>query len=183
MKYCINCGSARVDHRVPDGDNRIRHVCTDCGHVHYENPKMVVGCVPVWEERVLLCRRAIEPRRGYWTVPAGFMEVGESLAEAAARETEEEACARVEVEDLFAVVDVIQARQVHVMFRARLLVPEYAPGEESLEVELFDEESVPWEELAFPSIHFSLQRFFEDRAHGRRRLHTTRAAGLKRRDG
>jgi ADP-ribose pyrophosphatase YjhB (NUDIX family) len=179
MKYCISCGSADVDLRIPEGDNRDRHVCRACGHVHYVNPKLVVGCVPVWEDSVLLCKRAIEPRLGYWTVPAGFMELGETLEQAAARETLEEACAEVEIEDLFAVVDVTHAHQVHVMFRARLTAPRYAAGDESLEACLFEEGDIPWEDLAFPSVRFSLERFFEDRASGLRRLHMTEAPRVR----
>lgn len=179
MKYCQQCGSPRVEHRVPAGDNRPRHTCLDCGYIHYVNPKMVVGCVPEWQGRILLCRRAIEPRLGYWTAPAGFMEVGETLEQAAARETLEEACARVTVEDMFAVVNVVHAEQVHIMFRASLLAEEFAAGDESLEVGLFHEHEIPWQEIAFPSVRFSLERFLEDRAEGRRRLHVIDAPRVR----
>jgi len=158
---------------VPEGDTLPRYVCTSCGAIHYENPKIVVGCVPEWEERVLLCRRAIEPRRGYWTVPAGFMENGETMAQGAARETLEEAMARVEVGELFAAVDVVHARQVHIMFRAKLASEEFGAGLESLEARLFLEEEIPWPDIAFPSVRFSLERWFEDRRTGFRGLHTT----------
>ncbi len=180
MKFCPQCGSADVEFRVPAGDNRPRHICSRCNYIHYVNPKLVVGCVPVWKQQVLLCRRAIEPRLGYWTTPAGFMEIGETLEQAAARETLEEACAEVEIEDMFAVVDVVRAEQVHVMFRAHLVSGEFAAGEESLEVALFDEADVPWPEIAFPSIRFSLQRFFADRTEGQRRLHITESARVPR---
>lgn len=171
MNFCSDCGH-KVQLTIPEGDTLPRHVCTVCGKVHYVNPLVVVGCVPEQDERILLCRRAIEPRRGYWTIPAGFMEIGESMAEGAARETMEEALARVEVDDLFAVVDVVHARQVHCMYRARLLGNDYGVGQESLEVELFRPEQIPWDEIAFQSVYFALQKFLEDRAAGLRRLHT-----------
>ena len=171
MKFCGECGH-RVALTVPAGDSLPRHVCGHCGTVHYENPKVVVGCVPEYQGRILLCRRAIEPRYGYWTVPAGFMENDETLAEAAARETREEALATVEIADLFAVVDVVHARQVHVMFRATLLGEEFGAGEESLEVDLFEPARIPWGEIAFPSVRFALERFLADREAGVRRLHT-----------
>jgi ADP-ribose pyrophosphatase YjhB (NUDIX family) len=139
--------------------------------VHYQNPLLVLGCVPVWEDRILLCRRAIEPRRGYWTVPAGFMEKGETLQHAAARECREEANATVEIGSLLAVVSVTHASQVHVMFRARLLQPEYSPGPESEAVDLYREADIPWATLAFPSGEFTLRRFFADRALGREDHH------------
>ncbi|HWM28080.1 MAG TPA: NUDIX hydrolase [Woeseiaceae bacterium] len=160
MKYCPNCGN-KVACRVPDGDSRMRCVCDDCGQVHYENPKIVVGCVPEHEGRILLCKRAIEPRRGYWTVPAGFMELGESLAEGAARETREEACAEVQMGPLFASVDVIEAGQVHFFFKARL-IGGFGAGEETLEAALFRKEDIPWREIAFLSGTFALQKFLED---------------------
>lgn len=141
--------------------------------IHYQNPLLVLGCVPQWEDRILLCRRAIEPRRGYWTVPAGFMENGETMQAAAARECYEEALAKVEIGSLLAVVNVTHAGQVHVMFRARLLAPEFAPGPESLEVGLYAEAEIPWSELAFPSGEFTLRRFFADRARGREDHHFT----------
>ena len=172
MKFCSACGGP-VEHRVPEGDSLPRHVCPACGAIHYSNPRMVVGCVPEAGSRILLCRRAIEPRYGLWTVPAGFMENDETLAEAAARETMEEALARVEVRDLFAVVDVVHARQVHVMFRATLLGEEFGAGDESLEAALFEPADIPWDEIAFPSVRFALERFLADREAGVERLHTT----------
>jgi ADP-ribose pyrophosphatase YjhB (NUDIX family) len=150
-----------------------RFVCTSCGMVHYKNPLLVLGCVPQWQDRILLCRRAIQPRLGFWTVPAGFMENGETLQAAAARECHEEALAQVEVGSLLAVVSVTHANQVHVMFRARLLAPEFAPGPESLEVGLYGEADIPWADLAFPSGEFTLRRYFADRALGREDHHFT----------
>ena len=141
--------------------------------VHYKNPLLVLGCVPEWGSKILLCRRAIEPRLGFWTVPAGFMENGETMQAAAARECSEEALARVEIGSLLAVVNVTRANQVHVMFRARMLEPTFGAGAESLEVGLYEESQVPWAELAFPSIEFTLRRFYADRAAGRADYHFT----------
>ena len=148
-----------------------RFVCTSCGTIHYKNPLLVLGCVPEWQGKILLCRRAIEPRLGFWTVPAGFMENGETLQAAAARECYEEATARVEIGSLLAAVSVTGANQVHVMFRARLLAAEFAPGLESLEVALCDEVDIPWADLAFPSGEFTLRKYFEDRAAGHENHH------------
>lgn len=170
INFCSSCG-APVSFRVPDGDSLPRHVCDRCGVIHYRNPKLVVGSLPVWEDRVLLCRRAIEPRYGKWTLPAGFMENGETTAEAAARETWEEACSRVEVDELFAVFNLPQINQVYMMFRAHLPVLEFAPGVESLECKLYYEHEIPWAELAFPTITHTLKRYFQDRAQGRFGLH------------
>jgi len=165
MNYCSACGGT-VSHRVPIDDNRERAVCDDCGRVHYRNPLIVVGCVAERDGRVLLCKRAIEPRYGYWTVPAGFMELGETVAGGAARETLEEACATVELGHLFACVDVIDAGQVHLFYTGRL-VGDYAVGEETLEVGLFAEEEIPWDEIAFQSGRFALRKYFEDRGDNR----------------
>jgi len=150
-----------------------RFVCTSCNTVHYKNPLLVLGCVPEWENKILLCKRAIEPRRGFWTVPAGFMENGETMQAAAARECHEEALATVEVGSLLAIVNVTRANQVHVMFRAKLLKPEFAPGTESLEVGLYEEAEVPWADLAFASGEYALRRYYEDRAAGREQHHFT----------
>jgi len=159
--FCSACGQPAAT-AVPEGDSRPRSVCTACGTIHYVNPKLVVGSVPEYGGRILLCRRAIEPRKGYWTVPAGFMEMGETLGEAALRETWEEALARVELGTLFSVVDVVQAGQVHVFFRARLLQPEFGAGAETLETRLFQPAEIPWDELAFPSIRIALEQYLEN---------------------
>lgn len=171
MNYCSQCG-APVSLRVPPGDNLPRHVCDRCQTIHYRNPRLVVGCVPQWQDRVLLCRRAIEPRRGFWTLPAGFMENDETTAQAAVRETWEEANARVEVLELYTLYNLPHISQVHVMYRARLLEPDFGAGEESLEVRLFDEIEVPWERLAFASVRETLRHFFADRREGRYPVHT-----------
>lgn len=165
MNFCPQCG-ARVEFRIPPGDHLARHVCDACGTIHYQNPRLVVGCVPEHAGRILLCRRAIEPRRGYWTVPAGFMENGETLQQAAARESQEEALAQVEIGSLLSVVHVLHAQQVHVFFRATLREPSFGAGPESLEVELVHPQEIPWPELAFPSTEFTLRRYLEDRAGG-----------------
>lgn len=160
MKFCSSCG-AQVARRIPDGDNRERWVCDSCGIVHYQNPKIVVGCIPERDGKILLCKRAIEPRYGFWTAPAGFMELGESIAAGAARETLEEACADVEIGRLFAAVDVVYAGQLHLFFMAKLL-GDFSSGDESLDVVLFEIEDIPWDELAFTSNRFALEKYVED---------------------
>ena len=164
MKFCNQCG-APVKLLIPAGDHLPRHVCDACGAIHYQNPRLVVGCVPDHEGHILLCRRAIEPRRGYWTVPAGFMENGETLQEAAARESREEALAEVAIGSLLSVV--------HVFFRAALQAARYAAGAESLEVALVAPADIPWADIAFPSTDFTLRRYLEDRAAGREPYHFT----------
>jgi ADP-ribose pyrophosphatase YjhB (NUDIX family) len=165
MKFCSSCGHA-VETRIPDGDSLPRHVCPSCATIHYVNPKIVVGCVPEYDGRLLLCKRAIEPRYGYWTSPAGFMENGETLQAGAARECWEEALARVEIGSLLAIANVVHAHQVHVFFRARLPQPEFGAGAESLEVALYRPEEIPWAEIAFPSTEFALRRYLADRERG-----------------
>lgn len=178
MKFCPDCG-ASVTLKVPAGDSFPRHVCDACDTIHYSNPKMVVGCIPEWESRILLCKRAIEPRRGYWTPPAGFMENGETTAEAALRETLEEANARVEIGDLYTMLSVPQVNQVHIFYRARLLDLEFAPGTESLEVALFEEADIPWKEIAFRTISATLKHYYEDRKLGRYGCHSGAILPLK----
>jgi ADP-ribose pyrophosphatase YjhB (NUDIX family) len=165
IHYCKACGSP-TEYRIPADDNRERAVCTACGTVHYENPLNVVGTVPVWGDRVLLCRRAIEPRYGMWTLPAGFMELGETAEAGALRETDEEAGARVVLEGLFTVLNVVRVGQLHLFYRARLLDTEFAPGAESLEVQLFEERDIPWDELAFRTVRETLRHYFSDRERG-----------------
>jgi ADP-ribose pyrophosphatase YjhB (NUDIX family) len=176
--HCPKCaGELRAD--IPAGDNRLRYVCGDCGFIFYENPKLVVGCVTEHEGKILLCKRAIEPRLGYWTVPAGFMELGETLGEGAARETLEEACANIELGSLLAVVDVIHAGQVHVFFRGKLVDGAFAAGDESLEAGLFAEADIPWDEIAFPSGHIALRQYLAQTAAGIEEVHTEQAQRLR----
>lgn len=171
MKYCSHCG-AEVTLKIPLDDNRQRYVCIACDLVHYQNPKIVAGCIPIWEEKVLLCKRAIEPRYGLWTLPAGFMEMGETTLEAAQRETLEEANARVDLLELYTVLNLPQASQVYMMFRSNLVDLDFAPGAESLEVELFRQEEIPWDSIAFATIRHTLDFYFNDRQNGCYPVHT-----------
>jgi len=166
VKFCSVCGSSRIERRVPEGDTLPRDVCAQCGTIHYQNPKIVVGCLPEWESRILLCRRAIEPRYGLWTLPAGFLENGETLEAGAARECQEEALADVEIGGLLLLASVPHAHQVHAFFRARLTKPEFGAGPESLEVKLVRPEEIPWDELAFQVVRRTLQAYLEDRPGG-----------------
>jgi ADP-ribose pyrophosphatase YjhB (NUDIX family) len=166
MKYCSTCGSPEIALRIPDGDNLPRYVCPACGTIHYQNPKVVVGCLPEWDGQVLLCRRAIEPRHGLWTLPAGFLENAETIQAGAVRETLEEANARVKVDHLYTVISLPHISQIYVMFRAQLTDLDFGPGPESLEVRLFHEHEIPWEQLAFRTITRTLRSYFLDRKLG-----------------
>ena len=171
IKHCRNCGSA-VQYRLPDdGDEKKRAVCPSCSTIHYENPLNVVGTVPYLDDRILLCKRNIEPRRGFWTLPAGFMELNETLAQGAARETLEESGAEFEMEGLFSVVSVVRTGQVHLFYRARLLSDRFDPGSETMEARLFTEASIPWDEIAFTTVRETLQRYCSDRQSGRFQVH------------
>jgi ADP-ribose pyrophosphatase YjhB (NUDIX family) len=170
MKYCSNCGTL-VELRIPEGDTLPRHVCSACNIIHYQNPKIVVGSIPEWEDRILLCRRAIEPRQGLWTLPGGFMENAETLVQGAERETLEEANARVEMGDLYSIYNLPHINQVHVLFRARMLDLDFKPGIESLDVKLFHEAEIPWDTLAFRVISEPLRRYFEERRKGKLGFH------------
>ena len=171
MNYCSHCGSPVV-RRVPTGDDRPRFVCERCGIIHYENPKIVVGCIPEREDKILLCRRSIEPRFGKWTLPAGDLENGETVTEGAKRETLEEACATVEILAPYALFDLTFVNQIYLIFRSRLLNTDYGPGQESTEVRLFSEEEIPWDDLAFAVIRETLERYFMDRPTGIFPVHT-----------
>lgn len=175
IKHCRECGQP-VQYRLPDdGDTKPRAVCTVCHTVHYENPLNVVGTVPVWGdsgEQVLLCLRNIEPRKGKWTLPAGFMELGETTAEGALRETIEEAGAKVEMGELFTLMSVARVGQVHMYYRARLRSPEFDPGFETIEARLFTEDQIPWEEIAFHTVRKTLELYFADRRKGHFGMHT-----------
>lgn len=163
MKFCSQCG-AEVELRIPEGDNLPRFICIQCETIHYQNPKIVAGCIAEWEDKILLCQRAIEPRVGLWTLPAGFMENRETTLEAAMRETQEEANADVEITQLYALFNIPQISQVYLIFRARLLNLEFHPGVESLDVKLFTEQNIPWDNLAFLVIRETLERYFKDKA-------------------
>ncbi len=165
MNYCSNCG-APVTRRVPEGDTHERHVCQACATVHYQNPKVIAGCVLYWDNRVLLCRRAIEPRYGYWTLPAGFMELGETIQEAAAREALEEANAVAENLTLYGIYSLRHISQVYTLFRGRLQAGRASAGDESLEIGLFRRDQIPWQTLAFPVVRETLERYFEECDHG-----------------
>ena len=171
IKHCRACGG-EVRYTVPADDNRDRAVCGVCGTIHYENPINVVGTVPAWGERVLLCRRNIEPRYGLWTLPAGFLELGESTAQGAERETVEEAGARIELQGLFTVLNVVRVGQVHLYYRARLLDTDFAPGPETIEAKLFEEAEIPWDELAFRTVRETLKHYFADRRLGQFGVHS-----------
>jgi ADP-ribose pyrophosphatase YjhB (NUDIX family) len=166
VKFCSECG-APVELSLPQDDHRERHVCTVCSTIHYQNPKIIAGAIPEWTDgRILLCRRAIEPRSGFWTLPAGFMENGETTSQAAARETLEEANARIDVLGLYAMYNLPYINQVQLLFRAKLLDLDFSPGVESLEVALFGEDEIPWDTLAFRPIRYTLEHFFADRRSG-----------------
>ena len=162
MKFCNQCGHS-VSQHIPQGDSRLRYVCDHCRTIHYQNPNIVAGCLPTWGTQVLLCRRAIEPRKGYWTLPAGFMENGETVEQAARRETLEEACAQLQSLSLYTLIDVPHINQVHIFYRAELQSLDFSAGEESLEVQLFEEADIPWSELAFRTVSRTLECFFADR--------------------
>ncbi|HEY0858130.1 MAG TPA: NUDIX hydrolase [Albitalea sp.] len=170
IKFCKACGG-EAPYSIPPDDNRERAVCKVCGTIHYENPLNVVGTVPVWNDTVLLCKRNIEPRYGFWTLPAGFMELGETTAEGALRETVEEAGARIELLGLYTVLNVVRVGQVHLFYRANLRDTDFAPGPETIETRLFREEEIPWDELAFRTVRETLLRYFADRRRGRFDVH------------
>lgn len=162
MKYCSNCADP-IRIGIPEEDNLPRHICDSCDLIYYENPKVITGCLPVYEDKVLLCKRAIEPRKGYWTLPAGFMENNESTEQGALRETLEEANAQVSISHLYTLTSIVHVNQVQLIYLAHMDKAEYAPSNESLEVELFSEDEIPWDDLAFPTIKSALTFYFEDR--------------------
>ncbi len=172
MNFCSECGKP-VFKKVPAGDTLPRFVCNSCQAIHYHNPKIVAGCIVEWEKQILLCRRAIEPKCGLWTFPAGFMEIGEGTEQAALRETFEEAQARVAITRLHAVLSLPHIGQVYMVFIGRLLSKQFGAGMESLDVQLFDTKDIPWDELAFPVIKEALDRYMDDVTRGAFRLHVT----------
>lgn len=165
MKYCSGCGEEVVV-KVPEGDNRPRFVCESCETIHYQNPRIIAGAIPVYGDKILLCKRAIHPRKGFWTLPAGFMENEETVEQAAQRETFEEAQAKIENLQLYTVMSLPHISQVYMLFRSEMVDGTFAPGEESLETELFDEVDIPWEDIAFPTMSRTLKYFFQDRSDG-----------------
>ena len=166
MKFCTQCGE-EVHLKTPEDDNRERHVCKTCGVIHYFNPKNVVGTIPMWEDKILLCRRAIEPRKNYWTLPAGFLELHETTAEGAVRETLEETGADVQVKGLFTILNVPHIGQIHWFYVALMKSPDFSPlTSESTEVALFTEAQIPWDDLAFLTVKTCLRQFFADRSTG-----------------
>ena len=171
MNYCSNCGSAQLVSKAPEGDHMLRTVCEDCHTIHYQNPKIIAGCLPVWEDKVLLCKRAIQPRQGLWTLPAGFMENNETVEQAAARETWEESEANIEQLELYTIISLPHISQVYIMFRAKLRDLAFAAGIESLEVKLFTQDEIPWENLAFMTIRRTLTHYFQDRVNGNFPVH------------
>lgn len=185
MKFCSHCGHP-VDFRIPAGDHLPRHICPQCETVHYENPKVIVGCIPEWEDRILICRRNIEPRFGLWTFPAGFLELGETSGEGAARETKEESQADVEIGELFVVINVPYVSQIYMVHRGRMKSAHHGPTPESSETRLVREDEIPWDMIAFPTIYHSLKFFFSDRRDGRTGVHsmdlTVRASRTQERD-
>ena len=171
IKHCRNCGIAVVYRLPDDGDTKKRAICPACTTVHYENPLTVVGTVPYWDDKILLCKRNIEPRLGKWTLPAGFLELGETTAQGAARETVEEAGAQIEMQGLFSVISVARVGQVHMFYRARLLSDQFAPGFETIETRLYAEHEIPWDEIAFRTVKETLDLFFADRRAGHFGVH------------
>ena len=166
MRFCSQCGSDQLVFEIPGGDTRHRHICRACKVIHYQNPRVIAGCLVTADDKVLLCRRAIEPRRGFWTIPAGFLENGETIAEGAARETREEAAASVALADIYGIFNLTHIHQIYVFYRGELLNGEFGIGEESLETRLFAEDEIPWDALAFPTVHKTLKYYFADRKTG-----------------
>ena len=170
MNFCVICGHKTTE-KIPLGDHQLRRVCTDCGNIHYINPKVICGALVLWENKVLLCRRAIEPRYGLWTLPAGYMELFETMEQGAARETREEAEAEVEIEHLYCMYNIPRIGQIYVLFKANLINGAFGAGEESIECRLFEEHEIPWSELAFPSVEHTLKHYFADRKYNTFDMH------------
>ena len=165
MKFCSSCSSPLIS-AIPTGDDRLRHICKRCGAIHYQIPKLIAGCIPVWSGKVLLCKRAIEPKLGFWTLPAGFMELGETVSEAACREAMEEANVDVQIGPISSMISLPAFSQVHVFFHATMHRGVFSPGLESLEVKLFEEKDIPWDEIAFETVKRTLRYYFADRLSG-----------------
>ena len=170
IKYCNQCGGLTTL-KIPHGDNLPRVVCENCGFIQYENPRVIVGCIPEWKDQILLCKRAIEPRLGFWTLPAGFLENNETTQEGALRETKEEANASATIIDVFSLIDIPHINQVYLLYRAKLEDANFSATFESSDVALFDESSIPWDDIAFAAIKKSLKRYFSDKRSGTFSLH------------
>ena len=172
MKFCGQCGASLLQN-IPDGDNRLRYVCSACHTIHYQNPRIIAGCLPVYEEKVLLCKRAIQPRLGRWTLPAGFLEYGETVEEGAIRETTEEANAKIRIIEIYTLFSVPHISQVYIFYRAQLLDLSFYPGIETTHTELFAEEDIPWDDLAFPTVKRTLKLYLEERKKGKFGVHVS----------
>ncbi|WNJ16391.1 NUDIX hydrolase [Pontibacter sp. G13] len=171
MNFCSNCGSDKIRLEIPEGDNRLRFVCKSCHTIHYQNPNMVVGCIPVFEDQILLCRRAIEPRSGFWNLPAGYLENGETLEEGALREAREEAGIELELLRLHSIYNIPRINQVYFFFLTAMKTPEFRIGPETLEAQFFHQSEIPYHDMAFPSSSFALKKYFHDRAEGFSTVH------------
>lgn len=176
MKFCSNCGFSQLEFKIPPGDARPRYICQTCETIHYSNPKIVAGCLPVWEDKILLAKRAIHPRKGYWNIPAGYLENKESVEDGALREVWEETKAKVNIEGTLAIYSIPHISQVYILFWGYMPSPDFGIGIESLEVQLFSEEEIPWQEIAFYSSKFALENFFADRMKG---IHQTHIGRMK----
>jgi len=170
MNFCVICGHKTTE-KIPLGDHQLRRVCTDCGNIHYINPKVICGALVLFENKVLMCRRAIEPRYGLWTLPAGYMELFETMEQGAARETREEAEAEIDIEQLYCMYNIPRIGQIYVLFKANLINGQFGAGEETIESRLFSEDEIPWSELAFPSVEHTLRHYFEDRKTSQFQMH------------
>ena len=171
IKFCTQCGSSKIDFSIPENDNRPRFICIDCSYIHYLNPKIVVGCIPAYEDKVLICKRSIAPRKGFWTIPCGFMENAETAEEGAQRETLEEANARVKIKSLHTVYSLPHINQVYLLFLSELQDLDFSAADETEEVKLVNEDELPFDRLAFTSINFALKNYFEDRRLNRSMVH------------
>ena len=170
MSFCTACGHSTIE-KIPLGDQKVRKVCTHCGTIHYVNPKVICGALAIWDNKVLLCRRAIEPRYGLWTLPAGYMELFETMEQGAARETREESEAEVEIENLYCMYNIPRIGQIYVLFKTKIIDGKFGAGEETIESRLFEEHEIPWGELAFPSVERTLRHYFADRKTGQFETH------------
>lgn len=178
MNFCSNCGSNEINFIIPEGDTYQRHVCSNCGNIYYNNPRIIVGCLPVYKDKIMLCKRAIQPQYGLWNLPAGFLENGETPEDGAARETLEESRAKVDIIKLHVVFSLPKVNQVYLHFLARLKDTNFGPTSESLEVELFDPKDIPWDDIAFHSSVYALEKYLEH-GDGYQGVHVGHYAGMQ----